>query len=48
MPVLEMYHSESDYRVSWQVDNKDIIEILASDFDNVDEVMKKYADFAAF
>lgn len=28
LPCLELYHSESDYRISLGVDNRDIIEMI--------------------
>ena len=48
LPSVEIYHSESDYKASWHIDNKDILEILDTDFDNVETVVQKYADFEAF
>ena len=47
-PLLEIYHSESEYRRSCKIDNRDILEILQSDFDNVDQVVDKYVDFIEF
>jgi hypothetical protein len=48
LPSVEIYHSESDYKTSWHIDNKDILEILDTDFDNVETVVQKYAEFEAF
>ena len=48
LPSVEIYHSESDYRASYNIDNKDILEILECDFDNIDTIMEKYTDFETF
>lgn len=45
IPQIEIYHSESDYRVQLAVDNKDILEMLDSDLDDTESIIKKYFDF---
>jgi hypothetical protein len=35
LPYLELLHSESDYRENVYLENKDILDILDSDFDNI-------------
>lgn len=45
IPQIEIYHSESDYRVQLAVDNKDILEMLDSDLDDAESIIKKYFDF---
>lgn len=47
-PVIEIYHSESEYKTSCRVDNKDILDILESDFENVDRIVEKYFDVMDF
>jgi hypothetical protein len=42
LPYLELLHSESEYRQNVYLDNKDILEILDSDFDNVETILHKY------
>lgn len=42
LPYLELLHSESEYRQNVYLDNKDILEILDSDFDNVQTILRKY------
>jgi len=34
--------------VCWNITNRDILDILDSDFENVESIMNKYADFGAF
>jgi hypothetical protein len=42
LPYLELLHSESEYRQNVYLENKDILEILDSDFDNVEQILHKY------
>jgi hypothetical protein len=42
LPYLELLHSESEYRQNVYLENSDIIDILDSDFDNVEHILKKY------
>jgi hypothetical protein len=42
LPFLELLHSESEYRQNVYLENKDILDILDSDFDNVEQIFRKY------
>lgn len=46
MPVLEIHHSESEYKESTHIENKDILEIIECDFDNADQIVRKYFDLS--
>lgn len=47
LPCLELLHSDSEYRQTASIDNQDILEIIESDFDNVEQIFHKYFDLEA-
>lgn len=47
LPYVELLHSDSDYRQSAHLDNQDILEVIESDFDNVEQIVHKYFDLEA-
>lgn len=47
LPHVELLHSDSEYRQNVYIDNQDILEIIESDFDNVEQIVQKYFDLEA-
>ena len=47
-PVVEIYHSESEYKTCCRINNKDILDTLENDFENVDRIVEKYFDVMDF
>jgi len=41
-------HSETEFKQAVILDNKDIMEIIDSDFDNAETILSKYFDFLTF
>jgi phosphoribosyl-AMP cyclohydrolase len=48
MPTIEIYHSESEYKQTELIDNKDILDVIEADFDNVEAIFSKYFNEKAF
>ena len=44
IPRLEIYHAESDFKRSLLIDNTNILDIIDSDFENVENIIGKYLD----
>lgn len=44
LPYIELLHSDSDYRQNVYIENQDILDIIDSDFDNVEQIVHKYYD----
>lgn len=44
LPYIELLHSDSDYRQNVYIENQDILDIIESDFDNVEQIVHKYFD----